>query len=91
MIDKTIEGFNWEKSFRNNDINGQARLLNKAYINICKNYISNKYVVSNDKDSFWLNDHRRLLIKKGMPYFKMFLKMEQLMLTTVICKQVKQN
>lgn len=52
------------KSLRNKDTDGHAPLFNKTAINIFKNYIPNKYVVFNDKDLPWLNDHRMILIKK---------------------------
>ena len=56
-INKAIEDFNWEKSFRNADIDGQVRLFNKTVINISKTYNLNKYVTFNGKDLPSLNHH----------------------------------
>ena len=70
----TIEGFNWQKSSRNININRQARLFNKTVINIFNNYITNKYVTFNDKDLLWLNDRVRLLIKRKNAIFQKYLK-----------------
>ena len=50
-INKAIEGFSWEESFRGKDIDAQARLFNKTVTNICHNYIPNKYATLNDKGS----------------------------------------
>ena len=73
-INKDIEGFNWEESFRGKDIDAQAYLFNKTVTNICPNYIPNKYATFNDKDPPWLNDHIRLLIKKKNVVFQKYLK-----------------
>lgn len=70
----TIEGFNWQKSSRNININRQARLFNKTVINIFNNHITNKYVTFNDKDLLWLNDRVRLLIKRKNAIFQKYLK-----------------
>ena len=70
----TIEGFNWQKSSRNININRQARLFNKTVINIFNNHITNKYVTFNGKDLLWLNDRVRLLIKRKNAIFQKYLK-----------------
>ena len=73
-INKAIEGFNWNKSFWNIDIDGKVHLFNKSVIKICKNYISNKIVTFSDKDTPWQNNHIRLLIKTKNASFQKYLK-----------------
>ena len=58
-MNKAIEGFNWEKSFRGKDIDAQTRLFNETVTKICHNYIPNKYVTFKDKNLPWLNSHTK--------------------------------
>ena len=62
------------KIFRNTYIDGQARLFNKTVFNFSINYILNKYVTYNGKDSAWLNHHVRVLIKKKNVVFQKYLR-----------------
>ena len=68
-------------SFQGKYIDIQAHLFNKTVINICHNYIPNKYATFMDEDSSWLNDHIGFLIKKK--HFRNILKMKKLMSTTL--------
>ena len=56
------------------DTDRHTRLFNITVINICKNYIPNKYLTFNGKDPSWLNDHKRLLIRKKNALFQEYLK-----------------
>ena len=60
-------------------------------MNICHNYIPNKYATFNDKDPPWLNDHIKLLMKKKNVAFQKYLKVGKIVPTTLICEQVMQN
>ena len=60
-IKKVIEMFNWEKSFQDKNIHDQLKLFNEAVVN-SHNYIPNKCITCNYKDSFWLNDPIKGLI-----------------------------
>ena len=73
-INKAIEDFILEESFRGKDIDAQAHLFNKTVTKICHNYIPNKYATFSDKDPPWLNDHIRLLIKNKNVVFQKYLK-----------------
>ena len=64
-------------SFQGKNINTQAHLFNKTVINICHNYIPNKYATFMDENSPWLNDHIRFLIKKKNAAFQKYLKDEK--------------
>ena len=73
-INKAIEMFNWEKLFQNKNIHDQLKLFNETIVNIVSNYIPNKFIISNDKDPPWLNDHIKRLINLKNEIFKKYLK-----------------
>ena len=51
LLNPTTETFNWKKLFENNNVNEQLYLFNKIMLNIFRNFISNKNIICNDKDS----------------------------------------
>ena len=73
-INKAIEMFNWEKLFQNKNIHDQLKLFNETIVNIVSNYIPNKFIICNDKDPPWLNDHTKRLINLKNKIFKKHLK-----------------
>ena len=54
--------FNWEKLFQNKNIHDQLKLFNETIVSIVSNYIPNKFIICNEKDPPWLNDHIKRLI-----------------------------
>ena len=66
--------FNWEKLFQNKNIHDQLKLFNETIVNIVSNYIPNKFIICNDKDPPWLNDHTKRLINLKNKIFKKHLK-----------------
>ena len=68
MISKTMEGFDWNNSFLNKDVN--ATILTKTVVNIMSNYIPNEIITMNDKDPPWINNKIKSLIKHKTEYFK---------------------
>ena len=73
-MNKAIEGFNWEQSFRGKDIGAQARIFNETVTKICYNYIPNKYAKFKDKNLPWLNSRTKPLIKKKKITFQKHVK-----------------
>ena len=51
QIQRTIEQFSWEKSFRDLNINEMISLFNRTIKNILSNYITHETIVFDDKDS----------------------------------------
>ena len=65
----------WEKLFQNINIHDQLKLFNETIVNIVSNYISHKFIICNDKDPSWLNDHNiKRLINLKNEIFKKYLK-----------------
>ena len=73
-INKAIEMFNREKLSQNKNIHDQLKLFNEKIVNIVSNYIPNKCITCNGKDSPWLNDHIKRLINQKNEIFKKYLK-----------------
>ena len=48
--------------------------MNETTVNIVSNYIPNKFIICNDKDPPWLNDHIKCLINLKNEIFKKYLK-----------------
>ena len=66
--------FNWEKLFQNKNIHDQLKSFNETIVNIVSNYISNKFIICNEKDPPWLNYHIKRLINLKNEIFKKYLK-----------------
>ena len=50
LIRKAISLFNWERSFRHNDIGSKVYLFNKTIKNILGNYILHEFGICDDRD-----------------------------------------
>ena len=59
MICKAMEGFDWNNSFLNKDVNEKATILTKTVLNIMS-----------DKDPPWINSKIKSLIKHKTEFFK---------------------
>ena len=64
LLNCTIELFNWEKLLENKNVNEQLYLFNKTMLNTFHNFIPNKYIICNDKDSSWFNNQIKTLTEK---------------------------
>ena len=50
-----INGFSWESSFANLDINDKGYLFNKTTKNILSNFIPHEFITFDDRDPPWIN------------------------------------
>ena len=64
LINKAIENFDWNELFSGQNIHNQIKLFNTTILNIFRNFIPNKVILCDDKESPWVNDEIRLLIKQ---------------------------
>ena len=64
LLNCTIELFNWEKLLENKNVNEQLYLFNKTMLNTFHNFIPNKYIICNGKDSSWFNNQIKTLTEK---------------------------
>ena len=71
-INRSIEQFDWNRSFYNLDVHEQVCLLNSTLLNIFSNFIPNKYITINDKDPPWMNDQIKTKISKKKQLYKVF-------------------
>ena len=67
--DAIKEGFklvNWNFLFSNNIVHEQATIFNQTLIKKFSNYIPNKQITVDDKDSPWMNESikKKIMIKK---------------------------
>ena len=63
MISKAIQGFDWDKAFLDKSIEEKASILTKTILNIMSNFILNEIVTINDRDTPWINNKIKSLIK----------------------------
>ena len=49
-IQKALNLVNWEKLFRNKNIDIQVSIINKTILKIFSNFVPNKIITYNDKD-----------------------------------------
>ena len=71
LIQRVIEQFSWEKSFRNLNINEMFFLFNKTIKNILSNYIFHETFTSDDREPPWINNNiKQLIQEKKDTYFK---------------------
>ena len=55
QIQRAIEQFSWEKSFRNLNVNEMVSLFNKTFKDILSNYIPQETITCDDQDPPWFN------------------------------------
>ena len=61
-IRKSIEKFNWERTFLNINVEKQVEIFNDVLINIFLNFIPNEIITINDKDPPWISEKIKKLI-----------------------------
>ena len=65
-IKRAINGFPWERSFANLDINDKVYLFNKTIKNILSNFIPHETITFDDRDPPWINSQVKHLINEKM-------------------------
>ena len=62
-VRKAINGFQWEKSFQNMNVNDMVHLFNRTIKNILRNFIPHETITCDDRDPPWINSSIRRLIQ----------------------------
>ena len=57
---KALDLVNWEKLFRNENIDIQVSIFNETILNILSNFIPNKIIGCNDKDPTYMSEQLNL-------------------------------
>ena len=65
-IRNTINGFQWEKSFQNMNVNDMFDLFNRTIKNILRNFIPHETITCDNRDPPWTNSSIRRLIQDKM-------------------------
>ena len=73
QIQRAIEQFSWEKSFRNLNINEIVSLFNKTIKSILSNYIPHETITCDDKDPPWFNKNIKQLIPEKNNTYKSYI------------------
>ena len=55
-IRKALDSVSWERLFDKKDLDSQVVILNETILNVFRNYVPNKYVTIDDKNSVWMNE-----------------------------------
>ena len=71
-IRKAINGFQWEKSFQNMNVNDMVHLFNRTIKNILRNPIPHETITCDDRDPPWINSSIRCLIQDKNEAYKRF-------------------
>ena len=69
-IKRTINGFPWERSFANLDINDKVHLFNKTIRNILSTFIPHETITFDDRDPPWINNRVKHLINEKNAIYK---------------------
>ena len=73
LIQRAIEQFAWEKSFRNININEMVFVFNKTIKNIFSNFISHDTVACVDRDPPWINNNIKQLIQEKNDTYRIYI------------------
>ena len=72
-IRKIFDLVNWKKLFSHNNINAQVAAFNETILNIFRNYVPNKYITCDGKDSVWMNEQIKSKIKSKNLFYKQYI------------------
>ena len=71
---RAINGFPWERSFANLDINDKVYLFNKTIRNILSNFIPHETITFDDRDPPWINSQVKHSVNEKNAIYKNYLK-----------------
>ena len=55
LIRKTLNNFNWERGFKNTNVNEKVCIFSKSVLNILSIFIPHETILCNNKDPQWFN------------------------------------
>ena len=71
-IRRAINGFQWEKSFQNMNINDMVHFFNRTIKNILHNFIPHEVITCDDRDPPGINSSIKRLIQVKNQAYKQF-------------------
>ena len=73
-IRKALDLVNWEKFFRNKNIDIKVSIFNETILNIFSNSVPNKIITCNSKDPIWMNEKIKSKVKSKNQLYKVYTK-----------------
>ena len=73
-INESLSRINWDNFLRGRNPNEQIKFLNDCILNVFSNYCPNKIITCNDKDTPWMTDDIRKLLKEKEYIYKQYVK-----------------
>ena len=73
-IRKAINGFQWEKSFQEMNVNDMVHLFNRTIKNILHNFILHEVITCDGRDPPWIKSSIKRLIQDKNEAYKRFIK-----------------
>ena len=66
LIKRSIDEFDWDRTFANKCVHETVLIFNKTGLNILSNFIPHEVIVSDDKDPPWFNGKTKSLINEKL-------------------------
>ena len=74
LIQRSIEIFNWDRTFKNSNVNDMVDICTKTIYNILSNFIPHQTITIDDKDPPWFNTKIKSLLQEKNKIYKNFRK-----------------
>ena len=73
-IRKALDLVNWEKLFRNKNVDIRVPIFTETILNIFSNFVPNKIIACNDEDPIWMNEKTKSKVKSKNEIYKVYIK-----------------
>ena len=73
LIQRSIESFDWNSSFKNLSVNEQVELFNETLLNIYRNFIPHEKIKCNSRDPPWMNKEIKNALRHKNRLYKRFI------------------
>ena len=74
LIRRSTEKFNWDRAFKNSNVNDMVDICTKTIYNILSNFIPHQKITIDDKDPPWFNTKIKSLLQEKNKIYKNFRK-----------------
>ena len=72
LIRRSIEMFNWDRAFKNSNVNDMVDICRKTIYKITSNFIPHQTITIDDKDPPWFNTKIKSLLQEKNKIYKNF-------------------
>ena len=74
LIQRSIEMFNWDRAFKNSNVNHMVEICTKTIYNILSNFVPHQIITIDAKDPPWFNTKIKSLLQEENKIYKFFQK-----------------